>query len=328
MRLRQAQSESERAYIRARRCSLTKATWGTTCIEPAHRRSRARRAGRRLGVDGSRSSERGSGSSILASIASKTSLRRAGLPARRQRFPALKSLFRTNLPIPANPLVGRKKEPLDVRRLLYTGARLVTITGPAASERRGLRSQPRLKRPIAFPDGVWFVDLSPARDPALVAPMIAHADRGRRRSGSPPPRYGIVLVLDNFEQVVAAARISRRLSACPMCRVLATSREPLRIADEQEYRSDRCPRRRRSSSSGTASCRRRARPRDRVRRAATSARASTACHSRSSSLRRASRCLSPGASREARASAARLVTRARDVARAPASAPRDDRVEL
>src|SRR5688572_18870047 len=46
------------------------------------------------------------------------------------RFPTLKSLFRTNLPIPANPLVGRKKEILEVRRLLGDGGRLVTITGP------------------------------------------------------------------------------------------------------------------------------------------------------------------------------------------------------
>ena len=91
------------------------------------------------------------------------------------RFPPLKSLFRTNLPIPANPLVGREKEILEVHRLLDGDTRLITITGPGGVGKTRFALAAASEASDRFPDGVWFVDLSPVRDPALVGPTIGHA---------------------------------------------------------------------------------------------------------------------------------------------------------
>ena len=157
-------------------------------------------------------------------------------------FPALKSLFRTNLPIPANPLVGRGKEILDVTRLLSDGARLVTVTGPGGVGKTRFAIAAASEASDRFPDGVWFVDLSPVRDPALVAATIAHAIEADGDLAHHLRDTASLLVIDNFEQVVAAARdLALLLGACPHVRVLATSREPLRISHEQEYSLDPLP---------------------------------------------------------------------------------------
>ncbi|MBA3787785.1 MAG: adenylate/guanylate cyclase domain-containing protein [Actinobacteria bacterium] len=159
-----------------------------------------------------------------------------------ERFAALKSLFRTNLPIPANPLVGRNKEVFDVRRLLANGARLVTVTGPGGVGKTRFALTAASEASDRFPDGVWFVDLSPIRDPALVSPMIAHAVEADGDLVHHLRDATSLLVIDNFEQVVAAARdLALLLGACPNVRVLATSREPLRISHEHEYSLDPLP---------------------------------------------------------------------------------------
>ncbi|HET8968490.1 MAG TPA: NB-ARC domain-containing protein, partial [Gaiellaceae bacterium] len=152
-------------------------------------------------------------------------------------FPPLSSLFRTNLPIPANPLIGRKKELVDVLRLLLTGsARAVTVTGPGGIGKTRFAIAAAAEASDDFPDGVWFVDLTPVRDPALVPSTIAHAAGAEGDLARALRDSRCLLVLDNFEQVVAAARdVAEVLAACPSVRVLATSREPLRIAAEQEY---------------------------------------------------------------------------------------------
>jgi len=159
-----------------------------------------------------------------------------------ERFPALRSLFRTNLPIPANPLVGRTKEILDVRRLLSNGARLLTVTGPGGVGKTRFALAAASEASDRFPDGVWFVDLSPVRDPALVTATIAHAIEVAGDLAHHLRDTTSLLVIDNFEQVVAAARdLGLLLAACPNVSVLATSREPLRISHEQEYSLDPLP---------------------------------------------------------------------------------------
>ena len=88
----------------------------------------------------------------------------------------------------------------------------------------------------AFPDGIWFVDLSPLRDAQLVVSTVAHAlgadgDLERHLRDAT-----CLLLIDNFEQVVmAAGDLAGLVAACPGVRVLATSREPLRIGAEREY---------------------------------------------------------------------------------------------
>jgi predicted ATPase len=152
-------------------------------------------------------------------------------------FPPLKSLYRTNLPIPANPLVGRKKELVDVLRLLEHGARLVTVVGPGGIGKTRFSLAVAGEAAERFPDGVWFVDLTPLRESALVLPAIAHAIGAETELSRHISDARTLLLVDNFEQVVAAAgELAEVLAACPRLSILATSREPLRLGAEQEFR--------------------------------------------------------------------------------------------
>jgi predicted ATPase len=93
-----------------------------------------------------------------------------------------------------------------------------------------------------YPDGVWLVDLTPLADPALVARAVAKAVGVRERSGQPLldalthalRTKRLLLVLDNCEHMISpcAHLVDSVLKACPGVRVLATSREPLRISGE------------------------------------------------------------------------------------------------
>jgi predicted ATPase/class 3 adenylate cyclase len=153
-------------------------------------------------------------------------------------FPALKSLYRTNLPVPANPLVGRKKELAEVFKLVAAGAaRLLTVVGPGGIGKTRFSLAVAGEAAERFPDGVWFVDLTPLRDPALVLPAIAHGVGAEGELSRHIADARMLLLVDNFEQVIAAATgVAELMASCPQLSVLATSREPLRIAAEQEYR--------------------------------------------------------------------------------------------
>jgi predicted ATPase/class 3 adenylate cyclase len=150
-------------------------------------------------------------------------------------FPPLKSLYRTNLPVPANPLVGRKRELVDLLRL-FADARLVTIVGPGGIGKTRFALAVAGEAAERYPDGVWFVDLTPVRDSALVLPTIAHAVGADTELTRHFADSNTLLLLDNFEQVVSAAGdVSSLLATCPNLEVLVTSREALRIAAEREY---------------------------------------------------------------------------------------------
>ena len=160
-----------------------------------------------------------------------------------REFPRLKSLYQTNLPVPANPLIGRKKELVDVLRLLNAdGARVVSVTGPGGVGKTRFSLAAAGEAAELFPDGVWFVALAPLRDPQLVLPTIAKAvgaegDLLRHLEG-----LNCLLLIDNFESVIGAASDVAALAAeAPSARVLVTSREPLRIAVEREYRLQPLP---------------------------------------------------------------------------------------
>jgi len=119
----------------------------------------------------------------------------------------------SNLPIPPTPLIGRDAEIGEILRLLEGAARLLTITGPGGTGKTRLAQEVAAEALSRFSDGVFFVDLSPLRDPAYVIPTIASV-LGVREAASEPlrdtlARYlaerRLLLVLDNCEHVLEAA---------------------------------------------------------------------------------------------------------------------------
>ena len=141
-------------------------------------------------------------------------------------------------------MLGRERQVAEVRALLQDGARLVTLTGPGGTGKTRLSLQVAAEVSDAFRDGVYFVGLAPITDPAVVPSAIAQVlglqDVGGRpvleTIGAHLRDRSLLLVLDNFEQILAAAPIvGDLLAACPGLAVLVTSREPLRLRGEHEY---------------------------------------------------------------------------------------------
>ncbi len=149
------------------------------------------------------------------------------------------------LPTSLTPLIGRKPEVATVIALLRRAqVRLLVLTGPGGIGKTRMALQIATDLRQDFSAGVCFVSLETLRDPALVAPTIANA-LGLRESaresvlnqlkGSLREQH-FLLVLDNFEQVAAAAPLlSELLAACPQLKVLVSSRTRLHIRGEHEY---------------------------------------------------------------------------------------------
>jgi len=150
-------------------------------------------------------------------------------------FPPLKTLHRTNLPIQPTPIVGRERE-LEEAGALVRSHRLLTLTGPGGSGKTRLALQLAAETIEAFPDGVFWVPLQALRDPALVEGAIGTsvgADDGLIEYVG---NRLLLVLLDNFEQVIEAApTISSLLAGTPNTKVLVTSREPLQVESEHRY---------------------------------------------------------------------------------------------
>jgi predicted ATPase len=153
-----------------------------------------------------------------------------------ERFPPLKTISNTNLPRPASSFVGRERERAELVSLLRDGARVVTLCGPGGAGKTRLAVEVAAESVPDFKSGVYWVGLSALRDPALVLETIGQTLGANERVAEHVGDRELLLLLDNFEQVVdAAADVSSLVSACPNLRVLVTSRELLRIDGERGY---------------------------------------------------------------------------------------------
>lgn len=160
-------------------------------------------------------------------------------------FPPLRTLdvVPNNLPQQLTTFFGREEE-IETAMDLVERSRVLTLTGPGGTGKTRLALQVAAMLADRFEDGVYFVGLSPVTDPELVPTVILNALSVAVSSGDMAPDQQlaafmkdkkILLVLDNFEQLLAAAPVvAESAKSSPASRFVVTSRIPLRIAGERE----------------------------------------------------------------------------------------------
>jgi predicted ATPase len=150
-----------------------------------------------------------------------------------------------NLPLQLSSFVGREREIAEVEGLLLSGRQLLTLSGPGGAGKTRLALAVASRLGDHFEDGVWWVELAPISDPNLVAQAVAQtlmiADEPGRPLADTLARdlaaTELLLVLDNCEHLIEACAelADALLKACPDLHILATSREPLRIAGQASW---------------------------------------------------------------------------------------------
>jgi predicted ATPase/class 3 adenylate cyclase len=160
-------------------------------------------------------------------------------------FPPLATLYRTNLPVPATPFIGRERELAEVVDLLSRDdQRLLTLTGPGGTGKTRLALQAAAEASESFPDGVYWVPFAPLRESALVLSALAQTlavnEEPDRELQETLAEYlvgkRLLLVLDNVEHLLPeAAGPIATLRDANGSRLLVTSRERLRIGGEQTW---------------------------------------------------------------------------------------------
>jgi predicted ATPase len=153
----------------------------------------------------------------------------------------------TNLPTLLTRLIGRENELAHLTKLLKgetASTRLITLLGPPGIGKTRLALQATIDLKDHFADGAYFVNLASASHPDLALAAIAQTLGIQEASGQAMLERlkeilrtkHLLLMLDNFEQVIAAAPlVTELLSACPHVKMLVTSREALRVRGEQQY---------------------------------------------------------------------------------------------
>jgi predicted ATPase/class 3 adenylate cyclase len=151
-----------------------------------------------------------------------------------EEFPPLRTLDSTNLPVQATPLVGRERELAEAGALLRE-QRFLTFVGPPGAGKTRLALQLAADAADDF-EHVWWVGLQELHDPDLVEPTIAQTVGARADLAGHLRGRKALLLLDNVEHVLGCAhQLAELVSAASDLKLLATSREPLRITAEQQY---------------------------------------------------------------------------------------------
>jgi predicted ATPase/class 3 adenylate cyclase/Tfp pilus assembly protein PilF len=168
-------------------------------------------------------------------------------PELRDSFPPLRSLDArpNNLPVRQSSFIGRQRELTEVKNRLL-GTQLLTLKGMGGLGKTSLALQAAADLLDDFPDGIWFIDLAPLAEPALVVQSTAAALGVREEPGQPLVETlvdrlrdrALLLILDNCEHLIdACATLAQEiLRRCPKTRILATSREVLGVPGEQVWR--------------------------------------------------------------------------------------------
>ena len=159
-------------------------------------------------------------------------------------FPPLKSLYRTNLPVPATAFLGRRAELEELMGIIAEGSKLITLTGPGGTGKTRLAMHAAGEAVETYPDGIWWVPLASLQAAHHVTTSVAEAlsveklpgsDLAAAVAGRLAGRRMLVL-LDNAEHLLPdIAHEVARLRDVPGPTILVTSRERLRLQGEHVY---------------------------------------------------------------------------------------------
>ena len=174
-------------------------------------------------------------------------------PDLRNEFPPLRVhsvVASHNLPAQLTNFIGRQTEMCELRDL-FLGDRLTTLTGAGGAGKTRLAIEVASQVNDEFSDGVWYVDLAPISNPALVSVTVARTlglpdQPGRSTMDLLVGFFGtktVLLVLDNCEHLLdeSGAIVVELLAACPRLTIVATSREPLGVPGELSWRVPSLP---------------------------------------------------------------------------------------
>ncbi|QLL06540.1 helix-turn-helix transcriptional regulator [Mycobacterium vicinigordonae] len=166
----------------------------------------------------------------------------------RNEFPPLRvgdTVASHNLPTQLTSFVGRRGQMAELGELV-TGNRLVTLTGAGGAGKTRLATEVAARLGAEFPDGIWYVDLAPVNDPAVVPVVLARTlglpDQPGRPTMDAVTRFvrdrKMLLILDNCEHLLDASgdAVVTLLNAGSAVSILATSREPIGVAGELTWR--------------------------------------------------------------------------------------------